>query len=142
MLVNLLKFIHLLCVLGLLGSVMYCLTSVGSKKLVGTSHYFFSHAKQLHNVILRLSALVMLTGTLLVHPKYFTFHTPWIEAAYIFLLIFCLGIIFVKKQVNSSKKFTSSRRWIIQGCYCLLFIILLFIVHDAVTKTTFLNFSS
>ena len=129
MLVNIIKFIHLVCVLGLLGSVAYCFTLIGSKK-------FTRNHPRLFKTILYLSLTLLITGTILVYPKHFSFHTPWIKAAYIFLLTFCLGIIFVNQHVV--KNGAISKSTLIKCTYAMLTIILLCIMHDAITKSTFL----
>jgi uncharacterized membrane protein YfcA len=124
MIVYITKFIHILIALGLLGITVYCVTylrSVNTKKTV-----------QLNKIILILSALALVTGTLLVHPKHYTFHTHWIQAAYLLLAIFCIGIIsllYFKRYLKSA--------WQTRLIYLFLTMILVFITHDAVTKTTF-----
>lgn len=85
-------------------------------------------------VMLGLALLALLTGTLLVYPKHFTFHTPWIQAAYLFVALFCLaiiGLIYLKKKQTSVS-------WVINLGYFVLVIVLMLVVHDAVTKITFL----
>jgi uncharacterized membrane protein YozB (DUF420 family) len=89
-----------------------------------------SPVKQLPRIILWLSLFALITGTLLVHPKNFTFHTPWIKAAYLLLIAFSLGILMLKKYIINP--------YLLRFSYFILLIILIFITHDAVTKTTFL----
>lgn len=132
MLVNIIKFIHLLCVIGLLGGVILCITSMRSKA--------FNNSISLSTVnktLVWLGILALLTGTLLVHPKNFTFHTPWIQAAYLLLAGFILGILFIKRY--SLRQKSKLGRFTTQLLYLILSIVLILIMHDAVTKTTFIK---
>lgn len=134
LLVNLTKFIHLLCVLGLLSCVLFCMRLIGS----GISDTTLHNLNRLNTFILQLSLVAMLSGTLLVYPKHFTFHTPWIQAAYLFLILFCCGIFLLKISLKKIK-ITRGKQYGCTAIYFLLFTILIFITHDAVTKTTFLQ---
>jgi hypothetical protein len=141
-LVFFIKFIHLLLTLGLLSSAIYCLIVIGSRQFatrVSSRQNLF----RLNKIILILGLFAMLTGTLLVIPKHFTFHTPWIQAAYVLLMIFGLGIaslaLLKKKRLFQKDRVISRKErlgW--QVAYLILIIILIGIIHDAVTKTTFL----
>lgn len=122
MLIHLLKFFHLLLALGLLSTTLYCFILIGSKNI---------NIPRLNKHMLIVALLTMITGTFLVYPKYFTFHTPWIQAAYIFLIGYCLGIFFLMKYHKKNIVFG-------RIIYLILLLILIFVVHDAVTKTTFL----
>ena len=89
---------------------------------------------EVNRIILWVSVVAILTGTLLIYPKHFTFHAPWIEAAY--LLAFILGtlvflLLYTKRSFNLN-------RWLWRGIYIVFTMILIGIIHDAVTKTTFL----
>jgi hypothetical protein len=104
------KFIHILCALGLLG---------------GTTYRFMAITFRLNKLFLLLAGLAILTGTLLIYPTHFTFHTPWIIAAYLLTFFYILGVtlsLFLK---------TPSRL-----IYFFLMVTLILIIHDAVTKTT------
>ncbi|MHB1947493.1 MAG: hypothetical protein ACYCQI_05205 [Gammaproteobacteria bacterium] len=125
MLIHVLKFIHLLATLGLLGLAIACLSLVSSKK--------FDLITRLNKIMLALVLFAMLTGTFLVIPKHFTFHTPWIQAAYFFCVIFFLGVLILILTQKHCKQ-----RWAWYLSYLLLIGILIGIVHDAVTKSTFL----
>lgn len=129
MLTNIIKFIHLLLTLGLLGSTVFCIVLIGTKKL--TSSRFYQSCK----IILLLALLVAFTGTLLVHPRHFTFHTPWIQAAYLLIISFIISILLL---MHVRKKQVEINHWPWQLAYCGLVILLITIIHDAVTKTTFL----
>ncbi len=112
MLINFLKFFHVLFALSLLGSVIYCIALANSYQY-----------KNINKFMLWISLFAVLTGTLLVYPKHFTFHTPWIEAAYILTFVFSLGVLLLTLL---------KRNFLF--VYFLLGIILIFIIHDAVTK--------
>jgi len=115
MFVYFIKFLHILAALSLLGVVFLCITA---KKPPLTQKILF---------ILAIVALV--TGTALVYPKSFTFHTPWIMAAYLLLGIFGIFVLFLNKISNI--KFA-------KGVYIFLFFILILIIHDAISKSTVL----
>jgi hypothetical protein len=122
LLIALIKFIHILFTLSLLGSTLFCLASVGSPRFQFA--YF-------HKTILWLALFTMITGTFLVIPKHFSFHTPWIQAAYILVVLFGSGMMLLKRNI-----FT--KIWVQRLIYVTLITILIFVIHDAVTKTTFL----
>lgn len=120
MLIHIIKFIHILFALGLLSLTLCCVVSSDTLKL-----------GRFNKTLLYMSPFLILTGTLLVYPKGFTFHTPWILAAYLFIIIFCAGIGFLLINKNMT-------RWVRCIIYLILLTILIFITHDAVTKNTFI----
>lgn len=138
MLVNLIKFIHLLCVLGLVGCVLFCTATIIFRKTAGIEHSISQQLGRFSRAILGFSGVAMLTGTLLVYPKAFTFHTPWIQAAYILVLSFILTVVLLKRQIGPGKTMTPNKCVLFQLAYLGLFILLIVIIHDAVTKTTFI----
>lgn len=132
MLIDLLKFIHIIFVLGLLGAVGYCLYLVGTKRFAMFHFNQGDPITRLNKIMLYLALCAILTGTFLVYPKHFTFHTPWIKAAYVLVGFFCLvmgTLIFFKKKRH--------KRWW-RLIYLVMLILLVGVTHDAVTKSTFL----
>lgn len=125
MTIDLLKFLHLLFALGLLIALLYCVFFLSRKDYLTT---------RLHRPMVYLSVLAVLTGTLLVYPKQFTFHTPWIQAAYFFALLLWVGLAFI--SYFKRKNDVSVR--VLRLIYASLLVILIIVTHDAVTKTTFL----
>ncbi len=113
MVVHIVKFLHILTALGLFGAVFLSLTTV-------TKHPF------LQKTLLLLSFIALLSGSILIYPKHFTFHTAWIMAAYLLLGFFVCIVLFLNKTKHTMMM------------YILLMTILLLISHDAVTKSTFL----
>lgn len=113
MLTAFLKFFHVLIALSLIGLTGY---SIGNSK----------HAQNLALLVLCLLAII--TGTFLVIPKGYHFHTDWIRAAYFLGLLFCGGILMVWNR----------GKWVRAGAFIFLFAVLIIITHDAVTKSTFL----
>jgi uncharacterized membrane protein SirB2 len=124
--IDIIKFAHILFALSLLGLTAYCLSLTNTKHQ--TRLVFFNKN------LLIISVLALLTGSLLVYPKHFTFHTPWIQAAYLLIIIYgiMLGLFIV-----FSKKIAQA--WIWRCFYITLIVILILIIHDAVTKHTFLD---
>jgi hypothetical protein len=94
--------------------------------------------------MLLISFITMATGTLLVLPKHFTFHTPWIQAAYVLTTLYSLSIITLiffrkKRRVKmAGDKLTQGQQYLWRLAYLALLFILILVVHDAVTKTRFL----
>jgi uncharacterized membrane protein YozB (DUF420 family) len=103
--------------------------------LIGSSK---PKTSRFNKIILIMSFFALLTGTFLIKPKHFSFHTPWIQAAYLLIIGFVLGILFLN---TLSKNKTIRRRWLWRLAYLFLIILLIAVVHDAVTKTTFAIFS-
>lgn len=120
MLIYLIKFIHVLFALGLLSLTLCCIVSFDTLKLA-----------RFNKTLLIMSPFLVLSGTLLVQPKGYSFHTPWIMAAYLFIITFCAGTILLLLYRNLS-------HWFRCTLYLILLAILIVITHDAVTKTTFL----
>ncbi len=110
MLVSFIKFIHILSILGLIGLMFY---------------------SKAHRILLILCGIALITGTLLVYPKHFTFHTPWIKAAYTLLFVFIFSLWALRKsKINNS--------FVNIGAYSFLIALLVLTIHDAVTKSTIL----
>ena len=126
MLIDVLKFIHLLLTLSLLGSTFFCLILISLKNRSEI-------LTRLNRIMLWLLVLTLLTGTLLIYPKHFTFHTPWIKAAY--LLVFLCGTVLSLLVILRKKRISN---WYRGASYLLLILMLIGIIHDAVTKTSFL----
>lgn len=125
MAIDLLKFLHLLFALGLIIALIYCVFFLSRKDYL---------TARLHRPMIYLSVLAMLTGTFLVYPKQFTFHTPWIQAAYFFVLLLWVGLAFI----SYFKRKNNTPVWVLRLIYASLLLILIIVTHDAVTKTTFL----
>lgn len=142
LLIYILKFFHILCVLGLLGFIMHPIISITTKNSTGITRHTPLKINSLHKYILWLSLLVMLTGTFLVYPKHFTFHTPWVQAAYLLLILFCLGILLLQNQTKNTPHISEDKRFVLLCSYIFLLIVLTCITHDAVTKTTFFRLAS
>ena len=132
MLIAVLKFIHLLLTLGLLGSAVCCLLLAGLQKFSAYSIQT-NLLTTLNRTMLWLLVFAAVTGTLLVYPKHFTFHTPWIQAAY--LLVFLCGTL-----ISLLLALREKRQWASFSpvSYLCLLVLLIMVVHDAVSKTTFL----
>ncbi|EKD55229.1 MAG: hypothetical protein ACD_60C00024G0029 [uncultured bacterium] len=125
MFISILKCIHLLLTLSLLGTLFVCAglsTQPKSYLLV-----------KLHKTLLWLAVFAILTGTLLIYPKHYSFHTPWIKAAYLLVFLFATAVSFM---MRNTKKGTPAKGQ--RYLYVVLLLLLIIIIHDAVTKTTFL----
>lgn len=124
MLVNFLKFFHLLLALGVLAGMFYCLAAI-------RTHNFNQVSVRINRVTIIHALLATITGTLLVYPKHYTFHTPWIQAAYLFMGL-VTGILILLIVLRNNKYY----RAICSVAYLLIVLMLMGVVHDAVTKVT------
>lgn len=133
--INLLKFTHLLFVLGIFSLAIYCFALIGSKIFLIKNTNTHDKFNYLNKIMVVFCVFAMLTGTLLVYPKHFTFHTPWIQAAYLFTFIVGFSAVsFILFKMQREEGY----RWVWRLAYLVLISILIVITHDAVTKTTFI----
>ena len=121
--ISILKFIHVLCVMGLLSLSAYCVVMKPS----------FMKIHRVPLYLLGMALFALITGTLLVHPKQFTFHTPWIQTALVSTILLCTTmIVFTVFFARTWKSFG------IKVFYLVLLITFIAIAHDAINKTSFL----
>lgn len=125
--IYLIKFIHIISALSLLGITMYCLVFIIKTKTIPLP--------LIHKRLLYISLLAMLTGTLLIYPKHFSFATPWIQAAYILVICYASFVALFNRYRDT---FLFKYQGIISISYVLLIVLLIIVIHDAVTKSTFL----
>lgn len=133
-LIDLIKFIHLLLTVSILGLVIYCFILLCSNSFRKKSDARRQNIIQINKLLLIAVFFAVLTGTLLVYPKHFTFHTPWIQAAYFLVSVFVLMIVML---IFFRKKQKIQLLWGL--IYFMLILLLVGIIHDAVTKTTLLS---
>jgi hypothetical protein len=129
-LTHLLKSLHVLIAISLMGCAISCLVIVSSKQL---SKQQLTTCYTLNKLMLALVCLAMLLGTLLVHPKHYTFQTHWIQAAYFFVGVFILCLFSLHLVIKKNKLI---KKYLWQCAYLALVIIILFIMRDAVTKSS------
>lgn len=92
--------------------------------------------------MLLISLFILVTGTFLVLPRHFTFHTPWIQAAYLLTMIYfiCISVLILLKKYRLMKedtgKISKPKQLLWRLAYIFLLVLLTLVVHDAVTKTT------
>ncbi len=123
-----LKFLHVILAMMLLGIVLLnCL----------------SRMKNSRRVFLQIGLLAGITGTLLIYPRHFTLHTPWIQAAFLLLGLFLVLVFFFapKSQIavfeSTSNHPKAASGWLWYALTPILALILMIIIHDAVMKTAF-----
>jgi hypothetical protein len=136
MLTSILKFVHMLFVLTLLGSTFYAVVLVTSRKFVIAKTHQHARLQRVHQIMLLSLTFALVTGTLLVYPKELTFRTYWIQAAYGLSAVFAGGVILL--SLFQQHKLTD-KRWTWAIFYFLLGAVLVGSIHGAVTKS-FLNF--
>ncbi len=134
MLIALLKFCHVVIALVLISSIVYSIVLTCSKKFTLAPLKHQQRFMRVQRMMLIAVLLAIATGSLLIYPKNFTLHTPWIQAAYLFALLFAIGL-FVLTWMK--KKFSSRQRWAWLALYLVLGFALLTLVHGAVTKQAF-----
>ena len=108
----LLKFLHVMTAVSLLAAVFIGLA---------TPRW---HPIALKKGLLHGGLLTGITGLLLVYPRHFTFQTPWIQVAIAGTLVFLWLVT----------RHTQQKRLL----FLVLAALLIMIIHDAVTKSTFL----
>jgi len=132
MIVALIKFIHVFIAMSILGCAITGFVKVSGKHLTS---FKLAQCHKLNKIILSLLLCGMILGTALVYPKHYTFHTPWIQAAYLFIAIVILMLGFlrylIKRQMVKTRIF-----W--QLAYGLLIMMIGFVIRDAVMKSTWL----
>src|SRR5690349_20257326 len=97
LLVDIIKFIHILLTLSIIGSVFYCLALCLKKKNDARDKAI----TRINKMLLVLAFFAIITGTALIYPKNFTFQTPWIQAAYVLATTFVIAIVlllFLRKK--------------------------------------------
>ncbi len=132
--IQLIKCIHIVAVLGLFGTALFCLVQLGSRRFARGNARARERLGRANRYLLALALVALLSGTLLVHPKQYTLHTPWIQAAYLYLLILGVSIGLMLKY----RRQLAAHRGLALLSYLALIAILVLFVYDAVTKTTFL----
>lgn len=135
MLIYLLKFLHVLIALSLIGLAVYCIVLTSSRKYAIANVHHHNKILRAHRAMLLIIVFALVSGTLMVYPRNFNFHTPWIRAAYLFSAIVIAGML---TMTFLKKKFSTPKRSVWLVFYFVLLVILMTIVHDAMTKTTFL----
>src|SRR5205823_14041533 len=90
MFISIIKLIHLLFALGLLGLSFFCVVLISTKKTKIISQSRINTFTSINKIMLGVALFAALTGTLLVYPKDYTFHTHWIVAAYLLVVLFCI----------------------------------------------------
>lgn len=137
MLIHIIKFLHMLFTLGLFTAAIYCIALVSSRKFSQPNSLQHRKIARLNRLMLWLLLFAILTGTALIYPKHFTFQTPWIDAAYVYALVASISLLLLKK---SHLNFTSTRRELWLLAYFILLALLIVVIRDAVTKTSYLFF--
>jgi hypothetical protein len=135
-LVALIKCLHLLLTLSLIAAILYCVMLVTAKKFALNNAGHQQKIYHTNRTILGLAALAVLTGTLLVYPRHFTFHTLWIQTAYVLVGLF-ISIVVWLIWVAKKQYVLAPRTWLMM--YLLLALILVIAIHDAVTKTSLVS---
>lgn len=129
------KTIHLIIVMLLIGSMASLMV------------LSFKAAQEWHKarylvlrILLWLLLFTTITGTLLVHPRHFTFHTHWIIAAYALVLL-CGGLLHYpyrqqRKLTRSALAYTLKGIWLERTILLISMLGFIMVIHDAVAKQT------
>lgn len=162
LLVQSIKFIHVTLAisfygLSLFSYIFFCgqlfartrkqnvITTTAAYKQLDLYSQTLLFCKSIDKGMLSVLCLLILTGSLLVHPKHFTFTTPWIDAAYTLIILSALCYIISMKlrnhhfrAIQKNKYARFGHAWLYHACHLLMFMMVFFIIHDAVTKVTYL----
>lgn len=135
MTVALIKFSHLVLALGIFGMLVCCMLATFKQHLVTYNN------QTLINIelgIVIMMGIGMVTGALLTYPRGFTFHTPWIRAAFELLTV---SIVMLGLQILWRRKATISpvRQGLFRFNYVLILVMMILVIHDAITKHTWLH---
>ncbi len=138
------KWIHLCLVLLLLGAVSASY-SFTLRVVKSTDAHWRQQLIRLagwSDAVSWLSIIVVaVTGTILVYPRGYTFQTPWINAAYVFLALsaICFYVIgSLKDKLIKSDSVSALTRWVYHVLNILIMVVLAVIAYEAVAKSTFL----
>lgn len=143
------KFIHVLLGITLLGSltIFYIFINSAIRQHDNVAlKYTTQFSLYMDLLIVLIFVVLFLTGTFLVYQKYFSFSIPWIRAAYFLLAltVICWMTSFIirfnnyKKLCNNNFEQFQYKR-LFHSCHWLIILFIIFIVHDAVTKSTLFN---
>jgi hypothetical protein len=136
LLVALIKCLHLVLTLSLIAAIIYCVMLVTAKKFALNNTYHQHKIHRMNRTILGLAALAVLTGTLLVYPRHFTFHTLWIQTGYVLVGLF-ISMVALLIWVAKKKYTLAPHTWLMM--YLFLALLLVIAIHDAVTKTSLVS---
>jgi uncharacterized membrane protein len=141
-----LKLLHLLNGTLLLGTLIssYLVVLYAGRQQSACLFTSLIRSTFIFDIVVLLTLLAqLLTGSLLVHPRHYDFNTPWITAAYILLtVVVSLWILTIFTRINHYRRvahnnFVSTPKRL-HIYYALILIAVILIIHDAVTKYTFL----
>ncbi|MCW5589554.1 MAG: hypothetical protein KIT27_07820 [Legionellales bacterium] len=149
MIIYLEKYLHVILAMSLFGACVLAYgLSVFNWREASIAHrqFYNNFLQQLDYFIYGVIVLLILTGTLLVYPKGFTFHTPWIIAAYFLLginsiLLFLTAYLRKKAEVQQQRwQSISLGMWLTYHALQIILIVsFVLIIHDAVTKQTLVS---
>lgn len=141
--VDIVKFLHLLLVLGLVGSLVasYYFSCVSFRRAdISLKQATMRYALMIDRISFICMFFLFATGSMLVIPKGFTFKTPWINAAYILLTVAAglqVWLYKIKQRLLDRGQFKVTI--IMHSVFWLTVVIYIGIIHDAVTKMTYLR---
>ena len=135
------KCFHLLFVLAfsallILSSVLMILVARKDSGLVAIHRRILN---ALDHFIPTFMLLAIVTGSLLVHQKGYSFGTPWIKAASIYtgwLLVAWCGFALWRRRALRSEGISRLFLCCFPIIYFVFFLVVGFVAHDAVTKMT------
>ncbi len=133
--VALIKFSHLILALGIVGMLFCCMLATFKQPLFAYNHKTITHIER---GLIIMMTIGMITGAFLVYPKGFTFHTPWIRAAFE-LLTMSIVLLGIQNLWRRKKTPTTVSQRIFRLNYVVIIILMVLLTHDAITKHTWLH---
>lgn len=142
------KFFHVMLGVALFGVIIsfyfYIINTIRHNRVVSLQ-YTIQFSLYADIVLFFIFVTMFITGTLLVNQNHFLFSTPWIRSAYILLgltLMAWIGSSLIRfinyKAIQANHTITFRYKKLYHGLHWIMVIFIIFIIHDAVTKTTFL----
>lgn len=139
-----LKFIHILIGLTMFGFIIACyFYFLLNKSNFEATQNVLRCSLMIDSVILVFIFILFMTGTKLVLNNHLSFIVPWVHMAYTLLglVTFCWFVLVVVKIINFLRKhrqiFYGKR--IFHTGNIVIIILMVMIIHDAVTKMTLLK---
>jgi len=133
------KFLHLLVAVTLIGFIIaHAALAINCyRQPASPSSHTITFMRRLHLSCITLIFSQVVLGSVLIYPAGFTYHTPWIIAAYLLLgLITLLGLLngrLTKTLTHARAAFKLKTFVVSNGLMLICFYL---IVHDAITKHT------
>lgn len=143
LLTDFIKALHVTAGISLIAFLVFGLVVISQRQAVLIQHQqtLASIMPKIDRFGLLALGTAVLAGTLLVPMRHYSYQTPWIEAAYILLVVCGLLLrvcLFLKQKIIASADNPTGLKFLFVSLSIITMILLFFVIHDAVFKATFL----